>query len=374
MKKITALCLAIILMLSLAACAGGATPGAATPAAPVNTAGAPAAPAPVQGEFKLRLCHPFLASSMINESVVLFKQQVEEQSGGRILVEVYSDASLMPTDQMIPAVLDGTIEATSMYAFNLVNISPMYRIFDMPMIFGDTDVCIDNIMDFYKSDTFQNECLVDFENAGFKYYPTIQDVDRSIWTTEKEVTTADGFQGMKIRSVGGIGAELLAKAWGFSSITISSTELPTALMQGTVAGAIIGSVYGYDTKPPALKYCIMAQTDYAGTNGLIISKEWYDKLPADLQTVIDEAGMMQFQWTLEQTVDRAQQNTKENGRIETDMGVQVVFLSEEVRQQLWDKYAPVLADFCKDNERLANFVAIANSEYNIYSQEYKDTH
>lgn len=363
MKKIITVMLAVLILISCVACGGGS---ANTPA----QSGAPDG----EAQYKMRLCHPFLSSSMIHESVLMFKEQIETESEGRIVVEVYSDASLMPTDQMIPAILDGTIEATSMYAFNLVNISPLYRIFDMPLIFGDTDECIDNLMDFYNSEAFQTQCMPDFAEAGFIYYPTIQDVDRSIWTTEKNVTTADGFKGMKIRSVGGIGSELLAEAWGFSSITISSTELPTALMQGTVQGAILGPVYGYDTNPPGLKYCIMCATDYAGTNGMLISKEWYDKLPEDLQKVVDDAGMAQFQYTLEETMKRAKLNTEENGRIATDMGVEVVHLSDDVKQELWDMYVPVMEDYCKDVPGLAEFVASANAAYNKYSAEYKAAH
>lgn len=378
MKKTIAIILAAAMSFSLAACAGNSNNSGST----ATTAQQAAAVTEAQGsgtdtskaEYKMRFCHPFLSSSMIHESVLMFKDQVEKESGGRISVEVYSDASLMPVDQMIPAILDGTIEATSMYAYNLVNISPLYRIFDMPLIFGDTDECIDNIMDFYNSEAFQTQCLPDFEENGFVYYPTIQDVDRSIWTTEKEVTTADGFKGMKVRSVGGIGAELLSKAWGFSAITISSTELPTALMQGTVQGAILGPVYGYDTNPPGLKYCVMCGVDYAGTNGLLVSKEWYDKLPEDLQKVIDDAGMAQFQYTLDETVKRAKENVAENGRIKQDMGVEVINLSDDVKQELWDMYVPVLEDYCKEVPGLADFVSAANKEYNRYSAEYKAAH
>ena len=85
MKSFTAMLLAVLMIFALTACGGTATTSD------------PAANAPAADEFEpivLKLSHTRAEDSADHQMAVWFKEQVEEKTGGKIKIDIYSNNSL----------------------------------------------------------------------------------------------------------------------------------------------------------------------------------------------------------------------------------------------------------------------------------------
>ena len=146
---------------------------------------------------------------------------------------------------------------------------------------------------------------------------------------------------MKIRSTGGRFSEVTADTYGFSAIAISAAELPTALMQGTVDGQLMNPVYVYQVKSPVSYYTIIP-FDYTAVDPINVSKSFYDRLPADLQQLMDEVGGELLDHSIEYITPLLDESYE---AIAGEMGIEITELSEEeynkaaeMARTVWDAY------------------------------------
>ena len=94
MKKILCLIMALVMVFSLCAC-GAKEEAPAAPAAPAEKAeAAPAAPAaPAEEPVEINIGHIYATNHAIGQACEVFKEKVEELSGGSVSVVIYPHPS-----------------------------------------------------------------------------------------------------------------------------------------------------------------------------------------------------------------------------------------------------------------------------------------
>jgi TRAP-type C4-dicarboxylate transport system substrate-binding protein len=112
-------------------------------------------------------------------------------------------------------------------------------------------------------------------------------------------------------------------------------------MQGTVDGAMLNPVYVYEVKSP-VNYFTIIPFDYTAVDPILLSKSYYETLPADLQAVIDEVGAELFDWSadyIEPLIDYSYE------MIQEDMGCELFTLSDAdmeraaaMAEAVWNAY------------------------------------
>ena len=199
--------------------------------------------------------------------------KLEEESGGKMKLEIYPSGQLGGEQQCVELLQIGSLAITKVSSAIMESFTPNYQVLGLPYIFRSREHAF-SVLDgeigkeFLNSTEKFNMKGLCFYDAGF----------RSFYTIDKPINKPDDLSGMKIRVMKSQTAMNMVKAMGGSPTPISWGELYTALQSGVVDGA--------ENNPPSLytsrhyevckKYTLNEHT--AVPDVLIISTVVWNKL------------------------------------------------------------------------------------------------
>lgn len=365
-KIVLSLALAASMLFALSACSGGKTPSgsASTPAPKTSSAPAPTSNTGAENaEYVIRLSHANATTTFNHDNVMHWKELVEEYTNGGVRVEVFPSGQLMGVDEELPSILEGNIEACYIHGMIGENITDEYLLWGIPLVFGVGIESMDNIYEFYQTDLYQSLVADDFEQAGYKAYVAFADCDHGIFTCDKQINQVSDLAGLRIRSHGGGFANDFLTAIGSNPLTITSTELSTALMQGTVDGVETGKIYADKSAFPNLGYFYETASDYAGCgNAVVLSLDFYNKLPAEYQAALDKAGTELTEWAK----DQAKTRNNESLQNLKDAGMTITKITDEDAVKMFTAFYPTLEKAMAENDELAQLFWYVYENYCPY--------
>ena len=213
-------------------------------------------------------------------------KRIEEQSDGRIKIEIYPAMSLggKPTE-LYNHIRDGGVDMGWSALGYTPGVYPRSEVFELPFVHtGSAAVTNQAIQDIYAEYLSQ-----DFDDIK----PLLIHVHtgQALFTTNKNIQTLEDVKGMKLRAPSRTGAWML-ESWGAEPVSMPVPDLPQALSLGVVDGALIPHEVAIPFKIPDItKYAI------EGANGVrfgtlvfmfAMNKDRYEALPDDLKKVIDD--------------------------------------------------------------------------------------
>jgi len=214
-----------------------------------------------------------------------FKEIVEERSNGRIKVEVYPDGALGGERDVCEGLQLGTIEMAMPSNAPLTAFVPSMNLFELPFLFKD-DKHFNAVMDSEIAMGFDK----DLSEAGFHLLGYGYIGLRHIMTTKKVINSIEDLKGLKIRLMENPAHLDAFRAFGASPLPMAYAELYTALETGTIDGAEAANsnYWGKKFYEVAPHWAMVGWMRLVGP--IIMSKKFYDKLPSDLQKIVDDAG------------------------------------------------------------------------------------
>lgn len=240
---------------------------------------------PSKGEnFVIKAGHAASEDHFAQGSFEKFKELVEQNSDGRIKVEIYPNGQLGGEREMIEAVQLGNLTMAAPSTAPLTAFSPGMYLWDIPFLFNNAEIAHE-ILD----GEIGQEVLDSLSEVGIKGLGYWENGFRHLMNSKHPVETVADMKGIKMRT---LESQQQIKAWnatGANSTPIAFTELFTALQQGTVDGA---------EAPLALMYAMKYQDvqDYLTLTGhmyspwaVIINQDFFASLPEDLQKVVEDA-------------------------------------------------------------------------------------
>lgn len=323
--------------------------------------------------YQYRMATPFADGTFIHEITLRYMEKLEEYSDGRIKTELFSNSSLVPIDQQYSALFDGRIEGCMSNAAALLSMDPRYGIFHMPYLFGRVDT-FDPANDVFKTLDDQRTFILDavfkeevlgkaMEAKGLKTWWVWVDGPRYVTTMKKPVATISDIKGLKLRMPGGEWYEKAGKAFGYSPVSIPAAEMSTALMQGTVDGALLVPLYTLESKTPCKYYTLLAQA-YDTFLTFDISLDWYNTLPADLKEAVDRAGADMEEWTYKELKIRLKDTFEQL----SEMGVEIVPISEETDAEAFEIAKGVWTQF--ENAVEGSDILLNAATKIVYNEEF----
>ncbi len=298
-------------------------------------AGGATSAAAADHEFKL---HHFLGEKAPAHSKMLvpWAKQVEENSGGKVSIELYPAMTLGGRPpELISQVRDGVVDLVWTVNGYTPGLFPRSEVFELPGVHtNNTKATNLALMDLYESDLKE-------EYKGVEVMFLHVHAGQGIHMRETEVHTPADLEGKKIRIPTRTGAWVI-EALGAAPVAMPVPELPTALQKGVIDGAFIP----WEIIPP-LK--IQEQTEYQiegagkerfGTTTFQVSmnKERWDSLPEDVQKAFRDASGPD--WVAE--VGEIWAASDEFGiGLATKAGNTHVTLSEEETEAFREALAPV---------------------------------
>jgi tripartite ATP-independent transporter DctP family solute receptor len=271
----------------------------------------------------------------INELVA----KVEEESGGRLIIEHYPASILGNEEEIFEGIQLGTIEIGSLSAGSLGGFYPGVLATTSPFLFQTRE----EAWEFFDSETA--DWLGDkvYENTGVKVLGWAENGLRCFTSTDKQIKSPDDIVGMKIRTQQNPVTMAMVESLGGSPQPIAFAELYTALSQGAVDG---------QENPPSLIY---TQGLYEVQPYLTLDYHVYDFLGVFANEDAVQAIPEDLREILLTNIDEFVQNEREKSRdydqrdVESmeEAGVSVYTLTDDEYEQMVDATAPVIDEVRK---------------------------
>jgi len=281
MKKTLALILALVCILSLAACGNTAAPPEETKSA--ESAEASAAPAePIHIQFG----HDNLPGEPLTEAAEFWAERLEEVSGGTMILDVYDSSSLGSKNDLLDQLLAGD----AVMVVGDGGFATDYGIADMGITMGPYLFENWEQVDKLVSSDLWADLKSQMAEAGMTIVgDNWQYGARSTMATKELASPAD-FAGLKIRVPGNTVQVEGMEALGASPVTMGLSEVYSALQQGTI-NAVENplSTLLANSFDEVCKYCVLDRHVYQ-IQFVVIGTEFFNTLTEEQQNWLIETG------------------------------------------------------------------------------------
>jgi len=215
-----------------------------------------------------------------------FEEIVEEKTNGLVEVELYLHAELGDGRTCTEAVQLGAVQMTDIENAVMVNFNQAAALYDLPFLFTSLDHA-HKVLD----GEIGQAIAAQYEELGFKHLG-YEDGGFRYWTNDvRPVTCPADVEGLKLRVMESEVMVATMNGFGATGVPMAFSELYTALQQGTVDGQDnpLDTIYGshfYEVQD----YLVLSEHFYYPRQ-YVMNLDFYNSLPADVQTIIDEAAI-----------------------------------------------------------------------------------
>jgi TRAP-type C4-dicarboxylate transport system substrate-binding protein len=280
-------------------------------------------------------------------------EHIREMSNGRMNIEIYAGGELVPNEEVMDAVRDGSIELGEIYGGYFAGKYPIGDLDNFWPFCLETWVEMDALYRIHGLLEYQRSY---WEEYGIRYiYPTYY--PGPLLTLTEPATSLDDLRNMTIRAIGSKG-QILDIA-GVPTTYVPYPEIYTALATGVVDGQVsggIGEIYFDERFHEVSPYLLLPPMQGAAATPMYANLEAWNSLPSDLQRIMDVA-MQDYAAYLAATFDYEAVEAK-IGIVEE--GAEFVTLDDESAAELRAASAEWTAQMAAKDPKLAGFIDIVN--------------
>jgi TRAP-type C4-dicarboxylate transport system substrate-binding protein len=281
-----------------------------------------------------------------------YKAAVERDTKGRIDVQIYPASQLGSIPREIEATQFGSIQGWVGPPEFLSGVDARYEALSAPNLLGD----VQHASRVLNDREFSTAFLALGADKGLKglalfvHGPTAFD-------TRKPVNTTDDLKGMKIRVLAAqLQMEQIAR-FGGTPVPMALDQVLPALQQGAIDG-VMSDLPVFTS----LRYADAAKYVYEADQSMlcsiaVISKQWYDGLPPDLQTVVTSDGTK----VAHDLLPWITQFNNDQRKLWLQQGGVVVTPTADARKAIDAKMASVTDDVLKDKPLVKKMVDLAGA-------------
>jgi TRAP-type transport system periplasmic protein len=280
MKKILVAVLILLLVSSFSLWAGGQKEAE-------GPAGSKAKEAEKAEEtFSIRIGHANIAAddSALHVAASTFAEQLEKYSDGRITAEIYPSAQLGNDQEMADMTVSGAMEGFVTSLNLITQYAPKMRAFILPYMFEDgsnfrsaRDTLWDDMNDYLGAKA--NMRLAVWWDSGYRHV-----------MSAKPVRTLQDLKKLKFRVPPSPVMIQMVKSWGINPTPVEWSELFNAMQLGTVDAFECDNSVLISARMNEVVDYITNNDHILQISLMVISEEWYQSLPADLQEAVDKAA------------------------------------------------------------------------------------
>ncbi|MEB1807474.1 MAG: TRAP transporter substrate-binding protein [Bacillaceae bacterium] len=285
--------------------------------------------------YTITMAHVASEAIGLHQAFLKFKEEVEEQSEGRLKVEIYPNAQLGGEREILEGVQNGDITATITSTGVGANFVPEVAVFDIPYLFTSKE----HARHVFRTDGPLFEKIAPYyEEKGFKLMSFTDQGFRILSTNGVQVTSVEDVKGLRIRTLENSNHIEAWRALGANPTPIPFNEVYTSLQQGTV-----------DAQENPYELTVLmkfheAQEHVTNIKSIfqslqaVINKDFYDSLPDDLRALVDEgfASAVQF------GTDFLDEKDAEYIQVLKDTGLTVNEISDDELEKFREKTSPVI--------------------------------
>jgi tripartite ATP-independent transporter DctP family solute receptor len=242
------------------------------------------APAPADAQNVMKLGTATLNDSQ-HEWMRRFATLMEQETKGRIKVEVYPTSQLGSIPRMIEQTQFGSIQGWVGPPEFLSGVDSRYQVLSAPGLFKDMAHANRVLQD----PKFNQAFLALGANKGLKGLGLFISGPASFVASKPLKTPAD-LAGMKIRVLAAPLQMEQIRALKATPVPMALGEVLPALQQGTLDSVMSDIPIFYPLRYYSVAKYLLATEHALLAATTVISKSWYDALPADLQKIVADGG------------------------------------------------------------------------------------
>lgn len=235
--------------------------------------------------LKMRLSHQWPETFFLAAEIRDFKKLVEEKTKGQLIVEIYPAAQAFKPKELIPATINGSIEAGATTNFEWAGIVPAVEIFEVPFLLVEPKVIEKSLKGFVGDRLSQ---LIQAKGVV-----PIMWLNQSRWqlytSNDKLLKAPADFKGKKIRGTSKA-MNLGTEALGGSTVSVSGPEVYSALQRGTLdiglTSADAALARHYDE---VQKYGVVSKS-FSVMAVVFVNAKFYNSLSPDFKKAVMEAA------------------------------------------------------------------------------------
>jgi tripartite ATP-independent transporter DctP family solute receptor len=294
----------------------------------------------------------FKAATITNESYPyvdgfkLWKKLVEERTGGDVDFQIFHSASLGDERTINEGILAGAIQA-GVGAGAWGGFVPGYNVVSLPFLIRDL-----KHMYSLADGPLGTKLAEQAETKNFKILGYYSGGDQHFQTRRTPIRSLADFKGLKMRVIQNRAVIDAFRALGAVPTPLPYPEIYTALQQGTVDGTANDLLTVTLAKFYEVAKFFTWSSYLVEPRPLIVSKSYFDGLPADFQKVLADTAKQSATFERKVVEDRstgAQEEAKKNG---------LTFVDLQDREKWVDAVRPVWEQFGKSTPGAAELIKI----------------
>jgi len=287
MKKLFALLLALVMILSLVACGASEAPATNAPATEAPKADAPATEAPKAEEpaqvynLRIQVAEAETASKAIYTK--MFADKVYERTNGAVQIDVYYSSELGSLPDVLEQISNG---ANIMVGTAIDQLGNYYYDFNGPAIFYAMPTK-DDMYAYAESDLFKEMCdgLIaesDIKILTLSWFGAPRNIISKV-----PLYSFEDLKGLKMRGASAAYANFFMNC-GTQCETVNWSEVYTALSQGIVEAAESDYSLLYTSSLHEVAPYVIETEHYICPAGIFMNNTVFESLPAEYQQILLE--------------------------------------------------------------------------------------
>lgn len=236
-------------------------------------------------DYVMRLSHPLPPTHHIAKVVEQFATDVENNTGGKIAVQIFGADQLFKAGQNHASVARGQVEAGMVTNFNWGQTIPEMNAMTIPYLMGDAD----KVMKFSGSPAAQ---LLErkMQEKGVVNIAWLFTTNQTIFTSNKApLVEIDDFKGVKIRGLSKLVDKGLEAA-GAAPASMPGAEVYQALQSGVIDAAVTDISAGYSRRYYEVQKYATVSPFFVVYYQIFVNPAWFKDLPAELREGIESAA------------------------------------------------------------------------------------
>lgn len=306
----------------------------------LNPFAAPNVDAAAPITWKMQTTWP--AGIFLHDSAVALAKRIGELSGGRLKIDISPSGAIVPAFQVLDAVNKGVLDAGHGWSAYWAGKHPAANLFSSVAggPFGMDNVDYAGWLYYGGGLELYRALYSDVLKMKVMVFPTDIIAAEPLGWFKKPIRAVSDLKGLKFRAAG-ITAEIY-KEFGMSVITLPGGEVVPSLERGVIDGA----EWMDPTMDRQLGLQDVVKLYHApgvhrptGTLELLVNKDSWDKLPADLKAIVDIASRENL---MRSWLDLTSRNMRDLEVLKTKHGVTMVETPKEVMIAIlkaWDRVA-----------------------------------
>ncbi|MBI5420114.1 MAG: TRAP transporter substrate-binding protein [Deltaproteobacteria bacterium] len=248
-----------------------------------------AAPEPARAEASIKLTYANFPPAATFPCVQMehWAKEVEKRTGGKVKVQTFPGGTLLPAKNILDGVISGLADIGNFAMSYQPGRFPVSEAVDLPLGFTSAKVAsltLYDLVEKYQPKEFEKVKILTL----FTCPPTN-------FMTKTPVKSLKDLKGLELR-VAGTSAEVVKRLGGIP-VAMPQSETPEAIQKGVVKGMVSSLEILQDFKFAAYTpYATVANLPVV-TFAVVMNKDKWNSLPADVKKVLDDMRREQALWT-----------------------------------------------------------------------------